>query len=140
MRQRKYTYDANLNVTRIEDFDWGTTAPGPRIRYTDKTYLDSACTSNRICHNVTTEKTYTNSGTLITETDYDYDQYGSALYTCNGSAVSTSLVSRSGTIPGWVSPTGVRGNVTAIKQWVNTTNSWLWSRYSNTTWSGIKWR
>jgi RHS repeat-associated protein len=115
VRKAQYTYDSHQNLTRQEDFDWALNAPGPRLRYMDKTYLDSACISSGVCNRVLTEKIYTDSGTLSAETDYEYDNYSG----------SNALVARSGTIPGWTSPTGTRGNVTAVKLWLNTNSSWV---------------
>jgi RHS repeat-associated protein len=115
VRKTVFTYDSYNNVTRHEEFDWGTHAPGPRMRYVDRTYLTPACTSSHICNKVTSETTYTDSNVAVAQTIYEYDNYSSP----------NTLVSRSGTIPGWTSPTGVRANVTGIGQWLNTNNSWL---------------
>jgi RHS repeat-associated protein len=68
---------------------------------------------------VTADRVHKADGTLIAKTEYEYDNY--ADYSCGGSTISNALVGRSGTIPGWVSPTGVRANVTAINQWVTGT-------------------
>jgi YD repeat-containing protein len=109
VRKTQYTYDANNNVTRVEDFDWGVGSPGARLRYVDKTYLATACTSDHICNRVTSEKIYTDAGLLVAQTDQEYDNYSG----------SNALVTRTGTIPGWISPTGTRANVTAVKRWVH---------------------
>ena len=52
---------------------------------------------------------------LSRKPEYEYDDYSGA----------NSLVSRSGAIPGWTSPSAQRGNLTHTKQWLNTTSSWL---------------
>jgi YD repeat-containing protein len=115
VRKTAYTYDSYLNVTQQDDYDWGLNAPGARLRYVVRTYLTSACTSANLCNRVTSEKTYTDGNTLVAQTDYEYDNYSG----------SNALVTRSGTIPGWSSPSGARGNVTAVSQWLNTNNTWL---------------
>ena len=119
VRKTAFIYDSYNNVTRQEDFDWGLQAPGSRLRYVDRTYLTSACTSGHVCGRVTSEKIYTDGGTLVAQTDYEYDDYGN--YSCGGNSYSNALFSRSGTIPGWLSPTGTRANVTAVKKWITGT-------------------
>jgi len=115
--KKTYTYDTYNNVTEQDDYDWGLSAAGPRLRYVVRTYLATTpYTTAHILDRLLTEKTYTDSGTLIAETDYEYDNY----------AAPNTLVTRGGTVPDWIDPgTTTRGNVTAIKKWLNTTSSWL---------------
>src|SRR5258708_29549952 len=102
-------------------YDWGEDNPGPLLKETDTTYQgqikSASLTANRLdlpAAVVVKDP----GGNRVAETDYIYDE--SAYLT--SANVTTQHVSP---------PNAVRGNLTTVKHWLNTNNSWI---TSHTNW------
>jgi len=106
------TYNSYGLVTEEDDYDYGSGGPGPLLRKTTTSY---ASLGNGIVDRPSQVVVYNGSGTAVAQTDYNYDQ--------------TNPVS-SGITTQHVSVSGSRGNLTEVSQYLNTTNSWVYS--SNT--------
>src|SRR5207237_536350 len=101
--------------------DYGPT--GSLLRQIDKTYVTSSSFTDAHIWGRPLSETISPSGDQIAQTQWEYD--------------TETLVSRSGTIPGWTDQLLChydmddqlvclpRANVTKIKRWLNTNNSYL---------------
>src|SRR6267143_1354111 len=121
VNQSTFTYGPYKNLIERDDYDFGVGAPGPRLRYITRTYLDAPYTGYNIDDRVASENLYDGGGTLIAQTQYEYDNYASP----------NDLIGRAGPIPNWIAPdyaNNTRANVTKIRRWLNTTNTWLETR------------
>ena len=115
------SYDAGLgtgapvfgNVTKEMDYDWGQGAPGPLLRETDTTYewqVNSAYLTAHMLDLPASVIVKDLSGNRMAETDYTYDE--SAYLTPSG--VTTQHGS---------APASVRGNLTTVSKWLNTSTN-----------------
>jgi hypothetical protein len=113
-----FEYDTQHNMTH--QYDYG---PAGMVRQIDKTYVTTTPFSDAHIWGRPASETILQQpqGTQIARTEWQYD--------------TESLVSRSGTIPGWASDLlcyyvddelvcPPRANVTKIKRWLNTTSAY----------------
>lgn len=114
VRQTMYAYDAYNNVTSADDYDFGLNAVGPRLRAVNRSYADWS--ADHVLDRILTERVSTADGIDIAKTEWVYDDYA-----------AQPLVNRTGSIPLWNNPGSGsrRGNVTANKRWLNTSNTWF---------------
>jgi len=101
------------NVTTEKEYDWGQGAPGPLLRETDTTYewqVNSAYLAAHMLDLPASVVTKDGNGNLMAETDYTYDE-------------STYLTSSGITTQHVAAPSSVRGNLTTVSKWLNTSSS-----------------
>jgi RHS repeat-associated protein len=104
------------NVIAHRAYDWGSGAPGPLIRTTQTDWLKtSAYVQAHILDRKTRVAVLDSSGTKKSETKFEYDYYTEGLTASN--AVNHLTMGNT------------RGNLTAIDQWVDSTNSYLETRF-----------
>jgi len=120
----EYSYDTvwNGNVSEVREWDYYTgTAPPTVTRITDATYTaaNSAYFAAHILGKPTTILVKSSSGTVVAQTQFEYDNYTAGL-TPSGAVHHNSTFNTSYTI---------RGNVTAVQKWRNTDGAWLTTRY-----------
>ena len=119
------------NISEKREYDIGTGAPGMLLRKTDYTYLHTDTTVNpnanralylaaNIADRPTSETVYDGAGHQIAKTLYYYDQ-GSLAST--SSAVSHDYTNFSST-------NSIRGNLTKVSRWDNSTGAWLNTTYT----------
>jgi RHS repeat-associated protein len=106
--QHVESYNSYGPPTEVDDYDFGSGAPGALLRKTTITY---ASLSNINAFRQTTT-VYNGAGTQIAQTTNNYDE--------------TAPTATSG-LPQHVAVSGSRGNLTSVSQWVNTTNTNLTS-------------
>ncbi|HWF06774.1 MAG TPA: hypothetical protein VHA06_24000 [Candidatus Angelobacter sp.] len=109
------------NVKKELEYDWGQGAPGALLRETDTIYqweINPAFVTAHIVDLPASVIVKDGSGNRVAETDYTYDEaaYLAAL------GVTTQHVAP---------PYGVRGNLTTVSHWLNTSNSFI---SSHTNW------
>src|SRR5262249_27260121 len=114
------TYGTMGNITRRDEYDFGTGAPGSLLRYTTYTYLhDSssayAGTSVNILDRLTSQTTCNSAGTFCAQTNITYD---GATPTATSNVVQHDYT----TFP---STYNLRGNATQVSRKLNTTGTWL---------------
>ena len=109
------------NPVEMREFDWGVGAPGPLVRRTHYTYKhlqDSTYRAKNISDKPTSEIIYDGASTIFAQTNYTYDN--------PASIVSTSATPATGhDYTNYSSTNTVRGNLTKISHWLNTTGTWL---------------
>jgi len=114
--QTTYDYDQYNNVTDTHDYGFGSGAPGPLIRSTQTSYLtinenqgnvNYAADLNIHIRSLPVQKSvYDDSGNLMSQTDFIYDNYGAyPLVDCPG------IVQHDG---GFHAGYGARGNLTEV--------------------------
>ena len=121
------------NVTAKREYDYGSGSPGALIRETDYSYLHTDTTVNpsanqaqylalNIADRPTSEIIKDGSGNIVAQTKYHYDE-GTLLSTSASPAVNHDYTnfSYSNTI---------RGNLTRLSRWDNTSNTWLDTTYT----------
>lgn len=120
-----FTYSGNvatrMNPTQVEEYAYGTGAPGALMRKTIYTYLhnvNSAYVAPNIVNRPQSVTVYNGSGTQEAYTAYEYDNYTAGIQS-SGATQHDSTYSTTYTL---------RGNVTATNQWVNTNGSMLVTR------------
>ncbi|HET6843007.1 MAG TPA: RHS repeat-associated core domain-containing protein [Candidatus Angelobacter sp.] len=109
------------NVVTEKEYDWGVGTPGPLVKETDTTYQWQINGNYLTAHLVDLPASVIvkdGNGTRVAETDYVYDE--SQYLTASG--ISTQHVS---------APAAVRGNLTTVKRWLNTSNSFV---FTHTNW------
>jgi RHS repeat-associated protein len=111
------------NVTVELEYDWG----GALLRETDTTYqwqIDSRYLTAHLLDLPASVIVKDGSGNRVEETDYTYDEtnYLTAYETTVGALPSGTHVA---------APNAVRGNLTSVSKWLNTTNSFI---VSHTNW------
>src|SRR5262249_27232343 len=109
------------NVVVEKEYDWGQGAPGPLLKETDTTYqwqVNSNYLTSRLVDLPALVIIKDGSGNRVAETDYTYDE--PAYLTASG--ISTQH---------FAPPCPVRGNLTTVSRWLNTTNTWI---TSHTNW------
>src|SRR5579864_5798455 len=109
------------NVMTEKDYDWGQGSPGPLLRETDTTYqwqVNSAYLAAHMLDLPASVVVKDSNGNRMAETDYTYDE-------------SVYLASSGITTLHGAAPSAVRGNLTTVKKWLNTTNTWI---TSHTNW------
>ncbi|HXB21392.1 MAG TPA: hypothetical protein VNV88_08425, partial [Candidatus Solibacter sp.] len=109
------------NVVSEKIYDWGQGAPGALLRETDTTYQWQSNGSYLTAHLLDLPASVVikdGNGNRVAQTDYVYDetQYLTA----------SNISTQHGPTPG-----PVRGNLTTVKQWLNTSNSFI---SSHTNW------
>ena len=120
------------NIAEKREYDYSTAAPWPLLKRTDYTYLhtDTAVNPNanralylaaNIADRPTSEVVYDGAGHQIAKTLYYYDQ-GSLSSTSASPAVSHDYTNFS-------AANLIRGNLTQVSRWDNSTNSWLNTTY-----------
>jgi YD repeat-containing protein len=116
------------NVLEIREYDWGSGAPGPLIRRTDKTYLhdsNSNYLGSNIVDKVLQETTYDGAGNQVAQTQYEYDTYVPGV---------NAMVSTSGApqhdYTNYPSSFIYRGNATRVKRWRNTDGALVTTIYT----------
>ena len=103
------------NVTTEKDYDWGQGAPGPLLRETDTTYEWQANSAYLTAHMLDLPASVVvkdGNGNRMAETDYTYDE--PAYLTSSG------ITTQHGAAP---NPSPVRGNLTTVSKWLNTSSS-----------------
>ena len=122
------------NVTEKREYGYGTTqnVPGALVRRTTYTYLhnaNSAYANANIVDKVLNTTVYDGAGNIVAQGQNVYD--GSSLANTN---TSGNCASPSGAPNHDYCAFGnlnvVRGNLTSVKQWRNTDNTWLTTSYS----------
>jgi RHS repeat-associated protein len=117
------------NPTSVAEYDFGATTP---TRTTTYTYLHDIGSASvpaatyaalNIVDKPILVSVYTGSNTTtpVSQTKYEYDNYTAGITSTNNAASQHSSSFNSTYLS--------RGNVTAISKWLNTTNSWLTTRY-----------
>lgn len=113
-------YDNYSNLLERDEYDWGNGAPGPLVRKTVNTYLSSSAYQNEgIVNRLQTSVVYNGSGTIVAQTQYEYDNY-------------TAGISASGAVQhdaNYGTGFTTRGNVTAVKRWRSQDSSWMTTRF-----------
>lgn len=110
-----------LSPVEKREYDYGSGAPGPLLRRTDYSYLhqtNQTYINLNIIDSVTYTKTYNGSGTLIAQSQNEYDNYTSGIQ-ASGAVQHDSAIATTYT---------TRGNTTALMQWKNTDGTWLTTR------------
>jgi RHS repeat-associated protein len=115
------------DVTKEFEYDWGQGSPG-LLRETDTTYqwqIDSRYLTAHLLDLPSSVIVKDGSGNRMAETDYTYDE----------AAYLTGYVATVGALPAGThniaAPNPVRGNLTTVSHWLNTTNSFI---VSHTNW------
>jgi RHS repeat-associated protein len=119
------------NVQEKREYDWGSGAPGSLLRRTTYTYLHTDTSvnpnSNRaaylaanIADRPTSEIVRDGAGNIISQTKYYYDE-GTLTPTSN--AVQHDYT---GYGPSYI----LRGNLTRVSKWLNTSGAWLDTKYT----------
>src|SRR6266567_7140718 len=114
-----------LNPTAFREYDWGSGASGSLLRQTTYSYLHTG-NSNYLSRNITgkvlTKIIADGSGSQVAKTINEYDNYSHPNQSMlasgamqHDSAYGTSFI--------------YRGNLTAVQDWVNTTNTYLTSTH-----------
>jgi YD repeat-containing protein len=121
-----FTFDGQtftrMNPTEVREYDYGNGAPGPLLRRTDYTYLhtnNQTYVNLNIVDRITSTTTYNGSGTLLAQTQSEFDNYTQGIASTNSVQHSSSYGSAYTT----------RGNLTAVEKWRNTDGSWLTTRH-----------
>jgi RHS repeat-associated protein len=127
--KQHYAYDQFFNKMLEEEYEFGTGAPGVKLRSTETAYVSGGNytnptadpTKNANLRSLPSSVTLKDgSGIPQAQTTFEYDNY-------TADAFHSSLTGRSGISSldsGYVDPstgTSRRGNVTKISKWVNTT-------------------
>ncbi len=119
------------NVSEKREYDWGTGTPGPLLRRTSYSYLhtDTSVTPNvnralylaaNIADRPTSEIVKDGAGYIIAQTKYYYDE-GTLTPTSN--AVGHDYTN-------YGSSYKVRGNLTRVSRWLNSSGAWLDTTYT----------
>jgi RHS repeat-associated protein len=119
------------NVKEKREFDWGNGAPGSLLKRTTYTYLHTDTTVNpnvnraqylalNIADRPTSEIVRDGSGNIISQTKYYYDE---------GTLTSTSNVVQHD-YTNYSASFTLRGNLTRVSRWLNTTGTWLDTVYT----------
>ena len=91
VRKTTYQADSYTNITRTDEYDWGSGSAGSLLRYTTRSYVtDNGYLDNRLLGLLVAETVFNPSNAVLAQTVREYD--------------TLSLTARSGTIPGWTSP------------------------------------
>jgi RHS repeat-associated protein len=109
------------NVKKQFEYDWGQGAPGPLLRETDTTYqweVSAAYLTAHLLDLPASVIVYDGSHNKMAETGYVYDEPG---------YLTATSVATQHTTP----PSAVRGNLTTVNRWLNTSNSFI---ASHTNW------
>ncbi|MGE5110967.1 MAG: RHS repeat domain-containing protein [Acidobacteriaceae bacterium] len=110
-------YSANPISKR--EYDYGNGSPGPLLRKSISTWLNSSSyVAKNILDRKTSEVVQDGSGNTMAQSIYEYDTYTA------GISASGAIQHDSGFSTGYT----LRGNVTAVKQWRNTDGAWLTTR------------
>lgn len=112
------------NVKKELEYDWGQGVHGPLLRETDTTYKWETASDYLTAHLLDLPASVVvkdASGNRVAETDYTYDE--AAYLTTPTPAISTQHNASP--------PYGVRGNLTTVNRWLNTTNAFI---PSHTNW------
>ncbi|MGH9555284.1 MAG: hypothetical protein ACRD2Y_05625, partial [Terriglobales bacterium] len=115
------------NVTERRAFAYGTGAPGPLLRKKRTNWLkvnpvnsvNYGSNSIHILDRRASEEVYSSAGTLVEQTQFEFDSYTEGL-------TSTSAVQHS---TSYGTSYFYRGNTTASKEWRNTDGAWLVTRH-----------
>lgn len=110
-----------LNPTEKREYGYGSGAPGSLVRRTDYTYLhtnNQTYVNLNIVDRTTSVVTYNASGTIVAQTQNEFDNYTAGIQ-------GTSAVQHNSSFG---SSYTTRGNVTAIERWRNTDGTWLTTR------------
>jgi RHS repeat-associated protein len=117
----EYTYASpgfqNRNIQEVRDWDYYTgTAPSTPVRKIAMTYLaTSAYTSRNIIDRVLSQTISTGAGTVMAQTQLTYDAF--ALAATSGAAGHDYT--------NYNTTFNTRGNLTQIKRWIKSSNTWL---------------
>ncbi|HEV3316973.1 MAG TPA: hypothetical protein VG488_08400, partial [Candidatus Angelobacter sp.] len=117
------TYDAGLgtnapifgNVISEKVYDWGQGSPGALLRETDTSYVwqnDARYLAAHLLDLPASVVTKDGNGNRMAETDYVYDE-------------SQYLTASNITTQHAAPPSAVRGNLTTVSHWLNTSNSFI---------------
>src|SRR5579864_3611914 len=101
------------NVMTEKDYDWGQGSPGPLLRETDTTYqwqVNSAYLAAHMLDLPASVVVKDSNGNRMAETDYTYDE-------------SVYLASSGITTQHGAAPASLRGNLTTVSRWLNTSTS-----------------
>jgi RHS repeat-associated protein len=103
-------------ATEIDEYDFGSGAPGPLLRKSVTTYaplgnnIINRPASTAVCSPSGTDAACNGSGTKVSQSTFNYDQ---------GSVTATSGITHH------VAVSGSRGNLTSSHRWLNTNNTTL---------------
>jgi len=121
------------NVSALREYDWGTGAPGSLLRQTLTSYLHTDTTVNPnanrtayLARNIADRPTAIiikdGSGTIVAQTKYFYDE-GGLISTSSNPALNHDYTNFSSNFM-------IRGNLTRVQRWLNTTSTWLTTSYA----------
>jgi len=118
------SYDSFNNVTDTQDYDFGLGAPRAYpVRQTHTDYIATAdytdASGPHLRNLPSAQKVYSinpqnGTQTLVAQTEMKYDE--------------TPLDPWYGTVQSWAEPGSVRGNLTKVRRWLDTTGAWLETR------------
>jgi RHS repeat-associated protein len=109
------------NVVSEKVYDWGQGAPGALLREADTSYVwqsDARYLSAHLLDLPASQVIKDGNGNRVAETDYIYDE-------------SQYLTASNITTQHGAAPNAVRGNLTTVSRWLNTSNSFI---SSHTNW------
>jgi len=114
---------SSANLTQKVEYDWGLGQPGPKLRTTNYTWLQTNPVNNvnytsvpvRNVSRKTSETVLDSGGNTVAQTTYEYDSY------IGGITASGAIQHDSAFGTGYTT----RGNVTKVSRWLNTNNTWL---------------
>jgi RHS repeat-associated protein len=114
-------------VTAKREYDFGSGAPGPLVRQTITNWvhvnpinsLDYRLSSIRILDRKASEIVQDGAGTPMAETDYEYDNYATPMQASGAIQLDAAHLSTASPL------ITARGNLTAVKRWLNTTGTFL---------------
>ena len=110
--------DCRDNPTQTREYAYGTGVPGALVRYSTFSYLHNAISAYETAHiwnRATDRRAFDAAGALKAHTQFSYD--------------TTALTQTTG-VPqhdyvAYPYTNAIRGNVTEVKRWLNTTGGWL---------------
>jgi RHS repeat-associated protein len=120
------------NVIERREYDFGQGAPGPLVRRTTYTYLhnaNSAYATANIVDKVLNTTVYDGAGNIVAQTQNGYDE--TALANTNASSDCHSPIGAPNhDYCNFGVGNTTRGNLTSVRHWRNTDNTWLPTAYS----------
>jgi RHS repeat-associated protein len=120
------------NVTERREYDFGQGAPGPLVRRPTYTYqhnANSAYATANIVDKVLNTTVYDGAGNIVAQTQNGYDE--TALANTNASSDCHSPIGAPNhDYCNFGAANTTRGNLTSVRHWRNTDNTWLPTTYS----------
>ncbi|MFC6644128.1 glycoside hydrolase family protein [Granulicella cerasi] len=120
------------NVVEEDDYDWAPTgSTGALLKRITHTYLHdtssnaSAYVAANIVNRVASTTVYDGGGNVVSNTNYSYDDYSSG----DGSLLSGTSSVPAHDYTAYSTANTLRGNITQVNRWLNTSSSWLRTSY-----------